>query len=147
MRTLIPMVFMVVASAAENPAVSPRDTDAVTRRRAEEALSAYAAEKAKPASTTDVGLLSRFAAAEATTLEGEGFLSKQQAVAAGERYLDAVKKMAAFAPEERQALGERWARLGNAVAALGRKLADSDALDKATAAAAVAAEPKPEAAE
>jgi len=141
MRALIVLVCAVL-QAAEVPTPSPRDTDPVTRRRAEEALAAHAASSAAPASTADLTLLDRFTAADTAVLEGQGFFAKQLAVQAGERYLAAAEQLKSFTPEERKALGERWAKLQAAFTALGRKLADSDGLEQAAAAAAVAPAPE-----
>lgn len=136
MRALILLACVAGATAAEAP--SPRDTDPVTRRRAEEALADHAAHSTKPTSTADLALLDRFTAVTTMVQEGEGFLAKQLAVEAGERYLAAAERLKGFSPEERQALGERWGALQTAYTALGRKLADSDGLEKAAAAAAIA---------
>jgi len=148
MRALI--VLLCVAAhviAADPPAPapipSPRDTDPVTRRRAEEALAAYAATAATVTSTADLPLLDRFAAVVAIIQEGDGFAAKDLAVQAGERYLAAGDKIKTFTPDERLSLGARWTTLQNAYTALGRTLADSAVLEKAAAAAAVDPAAKP----
>ena len=141
MRPLIALLSIATLTAVDAPSPastpSPRDTDPVTRRRAEEALAAHAATSAKADSTADLNLLDRFAAVVAMIQEGDGFVAKDLAVEAGERYLAAGEKIKTFTPEERLALGARWATLQNAYTALGRTLAESTGLEKAAAAAAV----------
>ena len=123
MRPLIVALCVAGLAAAELP--SPRDTDPVTRRRAEAALAEHA-QAAQPASTADLGLLDRCAAVTTTVQEGEGLLAKQLAVAAGERFLAATALLKTFTKTEQQALGPHWTALQAAYTALGRTLAASD---------------------
>ena len=140
MRPLILLLMATLIGAAESaPTPSPRDIDPVTQRRAQEALATHAA--AKPASTADLALLDRLTAAITAVQEGQGLLAKQAAMQAGERYIRAAELIKTFTPEERLACGERWTELEKAQTALGRALAESDGLERAAAAAAIA-EPK-----
>ena len=145
--SLLMALLSVAALAAADapspaPSPSPRDTDPITRRRAEEALAVHAATATKADSTADLNLLDRFAAVVAMIQEGDGFVAKDLAVEAGERYLAAGEKIKTFTAEERQILGARWATLQNSFTALGRILADSSGLEKAAAAAAIDPAPK-----
>jgi len=137
MRALIMLVSSAALVAADAPTPSPRDTDPVTRRRAEEALAAHAATSATSDNTADLQLLDRFATVVAMIQEGEGFIAKDLAVNAGERYLAAGAQIKTFTADERLSLGTRWTTLQNAYTALGRHLAGNNGLEKAAAAAAI----------
>lgn len=146
MRTLIALVCAAAMAAADTPAPSPRDTDAVTRRRADEALAAHATATAKPSAPADLALLDRITGVDTVVKEGEAFLAKQLAVEAGERYLTAAELIKTFTPDERTTLSARWSALQTAYTALGRTLAESTGLEQAAAAAAIpepAATPAP----
>lgn len=123
MRTLIALLCAAGLAAADTP--SPRDTDPVTRRRAEAALAEHA-RPAPPVSSADLGLLDRCAAVTTAVQEGEGFLAQQLTVEAGERFLTATQLLKSFTKTEQQALGARWTVLQAAYTALGRALATSD---------------------
>jgi hypothetical protein len=126
MRALIALACAAVLAGAEAPPPqgSPRDVDALTRRRAEEALAAHSAAIA-PAAPVDPALLDRLASVSGVIQEGAALAAKGQMAEAGDRYLAASELVKAFTAEERHALGARWASLQAGYTALGRGLAES----------------------
>jgi hypothetical protein len=110
------------------------EVDAVTQRRAEEALAILAQQpEVAAAMTTDVALLERMAEIEGWQREMGLLLDQQESAAAGERFIKVGEAMRALTPAERAALGRRYTAARDRLQGFARLFAEAGAEESTSA--------------
>jgi hypothetical protein len=118
-------------SAGPAPAAEPVPTlDPATAKRAALAADAYL--QATNPIHADADSEKALAEAEVLVLEAGGFLEMKDPLKAGERYLEAVKRVNAIPDDQRPALGDRLRKLTRTLTALSRRLLADKAYDVGT---------------
>jgi hypothetical protein len=116
----------IIAADAPKPAPRPAPVDPATAKKAEEAADAYLKQAdARPDPLAETAL----AEIEVLLLEVHAFIDAKQPLKAGERYLGAVEKRKAIAPEQRPLLGRRLQKADADILALARELLGQAAFD------------------
>jgi hypothetical protein len=135
MRIVVLSLLLAGAVAADAPkptvlpkpsAAEPVVVDPATAKKAEDAADAYL----KQASTRPDPLAeTALAEIEVMLLEAHSFIDIKQPLKAGERYLAAVEKRKAIAPEQRPLLGKRLQKADADLLAVSRQLLGQPAFD------------------
>jgi len=123
------LALLLTSSWAAEPVApeAPSDAELITRRRAAEAVKAYA-EATAPAAPLDAELAERIAEIEMLVTEGESFFAAGRVLKAGDCVLAASAKLAKVTAAERATLGARLKLAQDKAIALHRRLAEPSGL-------------------
>lgn len=121
-RILPLLVVLAALNAGDAPTPAavpaPAALDAATAKRAEAAADAYLGTTVKPDPVAEQLLLQ----AEVLLLEAHTYLDLKQPLKAGDKYLDATKKLAEIPSEQRGPLGPRFRKANASLLELSKTL-------------------------
>ena len=125
-RTVLLLLAVTALSAGDAPppaaVPAPAPLDAATAKRAEAAADAYLGVNAGDQVKADPVAQQLLLQVEVLLLESRSYLDLQQPLKAGDRYLDAAKKLAEIPAEQRGPLGPRFRKASASLLALSKTL-------------------------